>query len=460
MLATAADRAPAGSPLRQVLNGHLADCWILAAKVARKSDQYSKAYNLLLEAEKSFHSELFLERAKLSWARDRPDKAILRLSKGVKDRFPWWTKEFSKTSSVSVSDDQIQLCFRAKLLLARYLGDASNSKAEAVHAAFNEAKKLFSQNEEVFYYSASYYDKYIGKNYKDSDLDMHGDIISHIITLYGRSLAAGCRNIHQSLPRMLSLWLDYGARVAVASSKQKPDMKRALTKMTEHLKKCCKTWPTYYFLVVFPLLSSRICHPHEEIWVVLKTILVDTFVHFPNQVFWQLVAILKSSYKTRSKRCEEVFRLACTIKSELGAFVADGKRLADALQTLADITVAPGDSSLENIMPGLSKLLSKTSFSKIMIPTTKNMSLMLPSEEAGSAGVDMLRQHDPFPATPAHFYKVEDAVTVMRSIVAPKKVTFVGSDGNKYSFLCKPKDDLRRDCRLGDFNDLLNKLFR
>lgn len=48
----------------------------------------------------------------------------------------------------------------------------------------------------------------------------------------------------------------------------------------------------------------------------------------------------------------------------------------------------------------------------------------------------------------------------MRSLVAPKKVTLRGSDGRTYSFLCKPKDDLRRDCRLIDFNNLLNKLFR
>jgi len=47
----------------------------------------------------------------------------------------------------------------------------------------------------------------------------------------------------------------------------------------------------------------------------------------------------------------------------------------------------------------------------------------------------------------------------MRSLIMPKKITFVGSDGQKYNFLCKPKDDLRRDCRLVDFNTLLNKLF-
>jgi serine/threonine-protein kinase ATR len=42
----------------------------------------------------------------------------------------------------------------------------------------------------------------------------------------------------------------------------------------------------------------------------------------------------------------------------------------------------------------------------------------------------------------------------MRSLVQPKKLTFVGSNGRKFGFLCKPKDDLRRDCRLVDFNNL------
>ena len=43
---------------------------------------------------------------------------------------------------------------------------------------------------------------------------------------FGSSLVYGCRNIHQSLPRMISLWLDYGARVAsVKEVKKKNDMK-------------------------------------------------------------------------------------------------------------------------------------------------------------------------------------------------------------------------------------------
>ena len=71
----------------------------------------------------------------------------------------------------------------------------------------------------------------------------------------------------------------------------------------------------------------------------------------------------------------------------------------------------------------------------------------------------MILDHDPFPRDLVYLEGVEDTINVMKSLVQPKNVTFRGSDGKLYSFLCKPKDDLRRDCRLMDFNNLLNKLF-
>ncbi len=108
------------------------------------------------------------------------------------------------------------------------------------------------------------------------------------------------------------------------------------------------------------------------------------------------------------------------------------------------------------------RVLSSNGFSQIMIPTTKNMSIVLPTTSSSAPGglVPNDVSHRPFPSPhQAHFQGVENAIVIMRSLVAPKKVTFLGSDGLKYAFLCKPKDDLRRDCRLIDFNNLLNKLF-
>jgi serine/threonine-protein kinase ATR len=42
----------------------------------------------------------------------------------------------------------------------------------------------------------------------------------------------------------------------------------------------------------------------------------------------------------------------------------------------------------------------------------------------------------------------------------PKKITLRGSDGKLYGLLCKPKDDLRKDQRLMEFNGIINRALK
>lgn len=53
-----------------------------------------------------------------------------------------------------------------------------------------------------------------------------------------------------------------------------------------------------------------------------------------------------------------------------------------------------------------------------------------------------------------------DEVEVMHSLAKPRKITIRGSNGQVYMFLGKPKDDLRKDARLMDFNAIINKLLK
>ena len=48
----------------------------------------------------------------------------------------------------------------------------------------------------------------------------------------------------------------------------------------------------------------------------------------------------------------------------------------------------------------------------------------------------------------------------MSSLQKPRKITIVGSNGVKYYFLCKPKDDLRKDARLMEFASMINRLLK
>jgi serine/threonine-protein kinase ATR len=51
-------------------------------------------------------------------------------------------------------------------------------------------------------------------------------------------------------------------------------------------------------------------------------------------------------------------------------------------------------------------------------------------------------------------------IDIMRSLAKPRKITIRGSNGQIYMFLGKPKDDLRKDARLMDFNAIINKLLK
>lgn len=53
-----------------------------------------------------------------------------------------------------------------------------------------------------------------------------------------------------------------------------------------------------------------------------------------------------------------------------------------------------------------------------------------------------------------------DEVEIMSSLQRPRKIKMRGSDGNFYPFLCKPKDDLRKDARLMEFNNMINRFLK
>lgn len=48
----------------------------------------------------------------------------------------------------------------------------------------------------------------------------------------------------------------------------------------------------------------------------------------------------------------------------------------------------------------------------------------------------------------------------MNSLQKPRKISIRGSDGKIYNALCKPKDDLRKDQRLMEFNNMINRFLK
>ena len=87
----------------------------------------------------------------------------------------------------------------------RYVDEAATLCPEIIPSIYNEAKTIRSNTEDPFYFSARFFDKIIGKNYEESELDGRGEIIFHVISQYVRSLMHGCCHLHQSLARLLTV---------------------------------------------------------------------------------------------------------------------------------------------------------------------------------------------------------------------------------------------------------------
>ena len=128
---------------------------------------------------------------------------------------------------------------------------------------------------------------------------------------YGKSLAYGTKYLYQSLPRMLTLWLDLGTAVfnienEYQSSPETEKIKEKLTQTTNMIKKYTSRLPAYQFLTAIPQLISRICHKSPEVQEVLDNIIVTVLTMYPQQTLWHLMAVAKSTVKSRVSRISSI----------------------------------------------------------------------------------------------------------------------------------------------------------
>ncbi|KAH6938320.1 hypothetical protein HPB50_008589 [Hyalomma asiaticum] len=249
------------------------------------------------------------------------------------------------------------------------------------------------------------------------------DTMVHVVRHYGESLRYGCQHIYHSMPRMLSIWFDLGSQVA--------EMRRArrapagLEKLEGYLK----------------TMTDR-----EIIARLLTT--------YAPQAVWMMIAVSKSSYPTRVQRCQEIFHLARQQTPSLAKFLNDTLALCEKLLELCNRPVVETNVlQISQHVKGFHEMLKEPSFSRILLPLQSATSVSLPTSGAS-------RDHKPFPQTPIHLVSINDRVDVLSSLQKPKKICVRGSDGKTYAMMLKPKDDLRKDCRLMEFNNLMNRYLK
>jgi len=202
------------------------------------------------------------------------------------------------------------------------------------------------------------------------------EYISEIITLYATSLEYGCQYIYQALPRMMSLWLDFGADYFERStlqnkSTQLSQLNSILIKLNQTVSNALQRIPTYAFLTVYPQLVSRICHPEEKIFETLLNIIMKVLILYPAQAIWMLIAVKNSSVELRKNRCKIIIDKTIRQRPDLRKFISDSSDLAEKLVNLGNLNVETGCSqlSLSTCFKPLKRLVEAKDFSEILIPS-------------------------------------------------------------------------------------------
>ena len=452
------------------VNTEVGQCWLQSARVARECGLLQTAQSSLLSATDFRLPEFHLEEAQWLWDRGDHDRAQSCLEKAAEVIFPDRASRF-KAIAVSAPASEAEqaarlTCARMLLQLGRYWDETASCESNAVVRQLKEVTQVHPEWEDGFFYVATYYDKVMMAVVDRPE--KRGDFITQVVQFFGQSLQYGSQHIYQSMPRMLTLWLDYGAEVVATenageksstSEALRQGMRSALDKLNRQMATISEKLAPYQFLIALPQLVSRICHAHPEVFAQLRSIVAALLCEFPQQCVWTMMAVSKSSYTVRVRRCQEIFALGRTRKPELVQFLADMTRLVDRLLELCNRAVEGGAAttslSVAQHFKPLQRLVDDANRSTILLPLQSQMTPTLPAMPVPPAS------HVPFAAASAVFLAgIEDTVDVLASLQRPKKVTLRGSDGRRYAMLCKPKDDLRKDARLMEFNGIVNRCLR
>ena len=375
------------------------------------------------------------------------------------------------TSSKNADSIRNMLIARSHLLLAKWQDSAGQTHANALRVQYQEAAKAHPQWEKGHYYLGRHYKKVLEsekilKPDDQSDEYLSGETAKLVIENYLRSLNYGTKYLYQTLPRVLTLWLELGAQVG-----QAPEGKASLSKelyqrrklqlqeLHKTLMKQLQRLPAYIFYTALPQLVARIAHPNLDVFKVVEAIIVKVVDAHPQQALWSLFGIMTtkqaSERRTRGLQLLQGLRSASR-KSDGGG--ADLQKLLKMGEKLAEqLLLACNNGDFQSNRTTVASITRDLHFNHkctpcpLVVPVEASLTATLPTL------TDNVRKHKAFSGDVVTIQGFEDEVLVLGSLAKPRKLSARGSDGKLYGLLIKPKDDLRTDQRLMEFNGLINR---
>ncbi|CCF54683.1 hypothetical protein NDA11_002719 [Ustilago hordei] len=449
------------------------EAWIATAKIARRAGHMQTAYSATLQATQNQATFAFVQRVKLLAKEEQTHAAIRDLVNSLNTLVstfkPEQLGEMGKTGPIELKQTDTEgrmlrvdraAYAKACLLRARLQDSTFRYTAGEILDRYKEAAKEQHNSEKMWYHLGHFQDTHEGL-LPNMTLQRY-----NVCRAFLRSAQVGTKFFYRTLPRVLTIWMDLAADPQILThSNNKTNTKdtellqklEAFSQLNSLMRKFSRRLKAFQWLAVFPQLVARIVQKNEEAWSVLQDVILQVLLAYPQQAMWSMVAGASSKDAERKKRYTEIIqRLSARSGSthkEVVKVVSSSQRLAKELLRLCDYNVGKNETTLsaEKLFPGL---LEVANTSELLLPLQSSMTVLLPSNHLIS------EVHRPFPSNLPTIHSFEDQIEVMNSLQKPRKMMIIGNDGNRYPFLCKPKDDLRKDARLMEFDSMINKLLQ
>ncbi|KAL9104639.1 MAG: hypothetical protein Q9163_000443 [Psora crenata] len=465
-------------------NLEIASAWLMSAKLARKSDFTPQAFNAVLHASQLGDASATIEHSRLLWREGNHRKAIQSLEGAIaanafRSHDYTEAEESMNINNPGRQQQQNLLKAKAHLLLAKWIDRAGQTQSDVIIHQYKKAVEFHNRWERGHYYLGKHYNKLLESEKckpppKQAQTFITGETAKLVVENYLRSLAFGAKYIYQTMPRILTLWLDLGTEAEqpldsrysndeTFRSHTVAQRRKLLAACNAQIKKYIDRLPAFVFYTALPQIVARICHQNQAVYSLLVDIVAKVCIQHAPQALWTLLAMVKSSSKDRANRgvacMTRVLENARRAKNEsagadLRALITQGQKLSDQL-----LRVCEGDIQGKQTNISLTKDLGfnhKTAVSKLAMPIETCLTASLPTTETVQ-----MKQHKAFSSNDyIHISAFLDDVLVLNSLQRPRKISIRGSDGLVYALLCKPKDDLRKDQRLMEFNAMINRALK
>lgn len=230
-------------------------------------------------------------------------------------------------------------------------------------------------------------------------------------------------------------------------------------KVNDIIERFAQTLPVYMLYTALPQLVASVGHRNENVWTLLRTILVRILQSYTTRGLWTVMGVSFSRLsKHREKRAKEVTQIVSSKSKSASLQIEVFTDMFSSLNRLARNTdVSSKNKRMKiDIMRHRSQR-SNLKRAKIVLPLQRHLTANIPTDTLISD-----EETSVFSPDDVCIAEFRSEAEVMSSKERPKKIYVIGNDGKTYPFLCKAerRGDLRKDARMMEFNSVVNRLLQ